>query len=105
MKYPTPLFDICRNRHGGDSASEAANQRIEAHGSKEKQRARVYQAIVVAGHYGLTCKELAARWGVGMNTISGRFSELLQKGMVAKTDRRRDHSTVIVEAWWHEGDD
>ena len=41
-----------------------------------EQRARVLAEIGRAGRAGLTCKELAERWGVGMNAISGRFTEL-----------------------------
>jgi hypothetical protein len=89
-------YDICRNRHGGDPASEDVNREIENSGAKNRQRARVYAAIVQTGDNGLTCKELAARWAVGMNTISGRFSELLKDGRVRKTDRRRGKSTVII---------
>ena len=66
--------DICKGRHGGNANSRAANARLAP--NKAKQRERVLAAIVAAGEKGITCKELAEKWGVGMNTISGRFSKL-----------------------------
>ena len=69
-----PLFDICQNRHGGNAESAAAFARVaRSHSAKCEA---VYSAICEAGPDGLTCKELAARWGVGMNEISGRWTDL-----------------------------
>lgn len=45
-------------------------------GTAAQQRGRVLEAIRLAGECGLTCDELAERWGVSPNDISGRFSEL-----------------------------
>jgi len=73
-------YDACERRHGGSAASEAAN--LLAAPTKEQQRAAVLAAVVRAGAEGITCRELAARWGVEMHTISGRFSELRDLGEI-----------------------
>lgn len=78
--------DICANRHQGNAQSMAAFQRVLE--SMPEQRANVARAIRHAGSHGLTCKELAERWGCGMNAISGRFSELKAKGLVEKVGTR-----------------
>lgn len=70
--------DICAGRHGGNEESAQANERGAA--GRAQQRARVLAEIERAGRAGLTCKELAARWGVDMNAISGRFTELKSSG-------------------------
>lgn len=66
--------DICGNRCRHNANSRAANARIAP--MKKEQRERVLVAVAAAGSAGITCKELAEQWGVGMNHISGRFSEL-----------------------------
>ena len=75
-KCETP--DICAGRHGGNEQSAQANERGAT--GRAEQRARVLAEIERAGRAGLTCKELAERWGVGMNAISGRFTELKTSG-------------------------
>lgn len=72
-----PLFDhmdVCAGRHGGSPESRAAFR--EHRGSFSESRARVLGLIRDSGADGLTCKEAARILGVGMNQISGRFSEL-----------------------------
>ena len=72
-----PLFermDVCANRHGGSPESRAAFR--EHYGAFSKQRGVILAMVRRAGANGLTCKEAAAELDVGMNQISGRFSEL-----------------------------
>jgi len=94
------LFDICENNHGGVSESVDANERVAPY--KEQQREFVLQKIKDAGEEGLTCKELARELDVGMNRISGRFSELkrdseiIQKSDIDGNLVRREHSGVYV---------
>lgn len=71
-----PLYvpkDFCERKHGGNAESEAAFKRMAP--TIPAQRAMVLDMVRNAGPEGLTCKELAARLGVGMNVISGRFTE------------------------------
>ena len=49
-------------------------------------RDRVYQAVCNNG--GITCKELASQWGCSPNDISGRFTELKDKGFIRATGKR-----------------
>lgn len=88
--------DVCRQRHGGNPQSEEANDRIQPH--KEMDRQKVLAAVVASGDVGVTCKELAAAWGVGQNNISGRFTELKDDFYIrqSKTTPKRDHATVWV---------
>lgn len=67
-------FDVCAGRHGGSPESQMAFR--EHRGSFSKARAQVLALVSASGADGLTCKEAARILGVGMNTISGRFSEL-----------------------------
>lgn len=85
------LFDICLNRHRGNQESREANRRVR----KAEQRERALSAILDANSCGITCRELAERWGVGMNTISGRLSELKAEGLVVKAGVR-DGCAVLV---------
>lgn len=81
------LWDICERRHRGNSESAKA-QAQRRHKSAE-QRARVLAAIESAGASGLTVDELAARWGVGANVVSGRFSELKAADRIVKHGTRK----------------
>ncbi len=85
--------DICASRHSGSAESVAAFDRIE--GAIPETRRRVLAEIRRAGASGLTAKELAALWGVGLNTISGRFTELKRDGLIVQKGAR-DHSGAYV---------
>ena len=74
--------DITYGRHKNSPESVAANERLERSGKKTRQRAKVLEEIKASGMYGLTCRELAQKWNIGQNNISGRFSEL--KGIKGK---------------------
>jgi len=76
-------FDICQNRHRGNAQSVAAFS-----GDTSQQRMQVLEAIREAGSHGLSCDELSAKWGVGCNAISGRFSELKMTGLIVKSGLR-----------------
>src|SRR6185312_3408697 len=61
----------------------------------------VFNAIVAAGEYGITRKELAASIGWAenqQNRITGRVASLIAKGSVVEIERRRDGSKVLVTA-------
>jgi len=90
------LFDVCRNRHGGAPESVAANIQGMRGGRRRRMREDVFAAIREAGLEGITCKELAELWGVGMNVISGRFTELKLDQRIVKCGRR-DGSAAYKE--------
>jgi predicted transcriptional regulator len=91
----TGLFDewqdICQNKHQGNEQSTQAFQTKVAPTLRQRQ-IEVLQAIKNAGNQGLTCKELAEAWGIGMNAISGRFSELKKLGEIEPAGSSRDGS-------------
>ena len=80
------LFDICANRHKNNAESVVAHQKIIK--TKRQQRQRVLARIRDAGPEGLTCRELAREWDVGLNCISGRFSELKMNKEIIQCGRR-----------------
>jgi DNA-binding transcriptional regulator YhcF (GntR family) len=86
--------DITANRHGGNPESEAAYRRIV--GSLRPRARQVLAEIEGAGEEGLTTRELAAKWRVGMNVVSGRFSELKKQEMIRKTGVRDDCGVYVV---------
>jgi predicted transcriptional regulator len=49
-----------------------------------------------AGNHGLTCKELASTLGVGMNAISGRWTELKSAGLIEQTGRRDGCGVYVI---------
>jgi predicted transcriptional regulator len=89
-----PLWDVCANRHKGNAESKAAN--AKASESKVKQRELVRVWITATRERGLTCKELAHELGVGMNAISGRFSELKAAGLIEQTGRRDGCGVYVI---------
>jgi hypothetical protein len=88
--------DICAQKHGGDENSRAAHRRLVEGGGLSRQRAEVLAAVRQAGVRGLTCSELAARWDVGLNRISGRFSELVRSGHLERQGRRKDGWVHVI---------
>jgi hypothetical protein len=86
--FQLPTQDISARRHGGDENSRAAHDRMLKQGRLAAQQGRVLEAIRQAGQRGLTCMELAKLWSVGMNQISGRFTELLKSGKIRRTAKR-----------------
>ena len=83
--------DVCQNKHQGNEQSTQAFQTKVKPTLKQRQ-IEVLQAINNAGNQGLTCKELAKAWEIGMNAISGRFSELKRLGEIEPAGSSRDGS-------------
>ena len=88
-------LDICASRHGGSQESIDAHSRI-IH-SKEDKHQRIMKLVQARDGYGLTCKELAAAWGTHPNNVSGRLSELVQRGKLKKSGERRNGAAVLIE--------
>ena len=77
------MKDICANRHRGNPESERAY--IDSLVGARKHAAFILERCAAGG---ATCREVAAALGVGMNVISGRFTELNAKGLIVKTGVR-----------------
>jgi hypothetical protein len=80
--YRVPDYDVCERRSGDQGGSGEANERAAP--SKQQMRDAVLAAVLRAGSLGLTLRELAARWELPMHTLSGRFSELRDLGLIAR---------------------
>ena len=96
-----PLFttiiarrDPSQRKHGGNPESTLAHRK--ALGTKRHWYTLFLRELRKAGSQGRTAKELARQFGVGLNVISGRCTELVQMGMVARLAIRRDGSAVLV---------
>ena len=87
-------LDICARKHGGNEQSKAAFAKIKP--GITTQRQRVLAEIKRAGNNGVTCRELASDWGVGMNAVSGRFSELRRSRLIRADGRRVGCSVWVV---------
>lgn len=90
-----PLIDICENRHGGNTESKAAFDRIRESHAVMKERA--FDFIRSRGDAGATAQEFADSLGVPINKISGRFTELKADGRIRKI-AVRNKGGVYVEA-------
>ena len=75
------IDDICANRHGGNEQSVEAGQR----GNKAGQLAAVFAAIKSEPVRGMTADECAVQLGLPSQSVSARFSELKEKGVIFKT--------------------
>jgi Fic family protein len=80
----TTQEDICKRKHGGNAESDEAHRSRKPKASSQK--AWALKAIVTAKRKGLTVDELAEIWGVGLNAISGRFSELHKEGLIERLE-------------------
>jgi len=99
MSATFPLLDqldVCQSRHGGSPESADAHARI-VH-SKEEKHQRIMKLVRSRGDYGITVHELAGAWGTTPNCVSGRLSELVQRGKLKKSGERRNHAAILVEA-------
>lgn len=90
------MDDITRNRHGGNAQSELAFEQVTKSGKIFTDRRRVYDAIKASGSSGITCRELAHEMGVGMNHLSGRFSELKRANKIKQIGRRQNSGVCVL---------
>jgi type IV pilus biogenesis protein CpaD/CtpE len=80
------MDDICRNYHGGEEESEAANESIDDR--KAALRAKISDVIVAAGNHGMTSDQVEALTGMRHQTCSARFSEMKADGVMVWTGRK-----------------
>lgn len=76
------LFDVCENRHKGNSESIAAHAKVD----KTRGQIEVIEALKFCPR---TSKELAEYLNRPLNAISGRLSELKMLGIIEATGERR----------------
>jgi len=87
----TLASDPCARKSRGNKLSAEAHEKIR-HGKEEKYRA-ILSLLKTRG--GMTSKEIAAAFGVQLNTLSGRFSEMLAMGWIKRTGEKRDGAAVL----------
>jgi predicted transcriptional regulator len=90
----TLFDDITESRHGGNACSRDAYERIR--GGLPAARRHILDLIEAAGAAGLTSKEIAEQTGRGLNTFSGRLSELKRDGLIRPTGERRGDADVLI---------
>lgn len=89
MQQPT-LFDaprassITKSKNIGVQSRNEANERNKV--NRFAQRAAVLQAVREAGSRGLTSKEYASQTGLSLNEFSGRFTELVDAGLIFRRE-------------------
>ena len=79
------LFDVCANRHKGNTESEAAFRAIKDRLTEAQERVL---RVIRNSDDGLTCDEISIVLGVTPNEVSGRCSELKRDGKVIECGRR-----------------
>lgn len=86
-------FDPSARKHHNNPQSVAAHDRVKR--TKEETYKKIMALLNARGEYGATSKEIAAAFGVELNTISGRFSELKAMGWIEENGSRRDGAAVL----------
>jgi DNA-binding transcriptional ArsR family regulator len=86
------MSDITANRHKGAATSVEAHDRIKK--TLPRQRAAVL-ALYRARPSGYTVHEVAEKFNVSPNVISGRLSELKKSGLLFPSGERRGNAAVL----------
>tara|TARA_R110000782_G_scaffold52263_4_gene112137 strand:+ start:15014 stop:15295 length:282 start_codon:yes stop_codon:yes gene_type:complete len=88
------MKDICENRHKGNAES------VEAFKAARLNLTEIQREILALaatwGPVGITSKQFAFHSGRTLNAVSGRFSELIQRGKLKRNGVRRDKCGVCI---------
>lgn len=87
-------LDPCANRHKNNPQSVEAHKKV-VH-TKQDSYKRIMDLLKARGSYGATSKEIAAAFGVELNTISGRFSEMKAMLWIKESGERRNGAAVLI---------
>ena len=88
-----PAPDVCRNRHGGNPQSEAANLAIDPY--KGSLRDRIFRLIEIAGLRGVTCEEIEVELALKHQSVSARISELAKDRLISDSGKRRENVSRV----------
>ena len=96
VRTQAAVNDICSRKHGGNTESAAAFSPTQA----MRDRDRVYAFIKARGETGATLDETAEAFNVGLNRISGRFTDLRteEPPRILRTGDRRPTRTGKLAA-------
>jgi DNA-binding transcriptional ArsR family regulator len=91
------IADPCARKHGGSETSVAAHRTSAVHA--ESDRLEILQLLHDRSN-GLTCDEYAELTNRPPNAVSGRFSELRDKGAIVDSgERRRTRALCSAKVW------
>ena len=90
LKEQLSIFDVCRNNHGGNENSEAANNAIA--GAKISLRNQILNYIRKQGGRGATCEEIEQALNMSHQTVSARCSELKARKLIISMGKRETSS-------------
>src|SRR5690348_17175302 len=95
VRKPEPPEDICRNYHGGNPESEAANESIR--NLKEGLRGRIIGLLKSSGP--MTSDDIEARTGMRHQTVSARLAEMKKSETIVQAGRKQTRSGRWAAAW------
>ena len=90
ISFGTPAADLVR--HNATDTSVAAAARVNT----SKWERLCYEICIQRGVYGVTNAEAAHHYVRPVHAISGRWSALIEKGLVFDSGLRRDCGRVLV---------
>jgi predicted Rossmann fold nucleotide-binding protein DprA/Smf involved in DNA uptake len=98
--FPEKSADICQNRHRGAAESVEAYERNK--GGFEHSKERIAEIIEKSGSNGITADAIVYDFGIPLQTVSARMSELKRENRIVKIGRRNTrtgNSAGIYVLW------
>jgi ATP-dependent RNA circularization protein (DNA/RNA ligase family) len=87
--------DVCANKHGGNSESQAANEQVEPR--KHEDCRRILAFLRQRGDLGATVKEVSKGLPLHYTTASARLSDLKVQNLITrKGEERREGCAVLI---------
>ena len=94
MSIDTTQVEIDFSSRGLARRSDPATSHIAALTVDANRLEKVVLSSLLEHRFGLTVKEIAAETGIDKWSISPRMSPLEKKGLIHRTEKRRDRSIV-----------
>jgi transcription initiation factor IIE alpha subunit len=89
------LFDICRNKHGGNEMSELANAEFYKGRGALRQRVLTHLKQVTDA----TSDEVVIATGIVLQSVSGLMTELKRDQLVVPGGKRPTRTGSMAQAW------
>ena len=87
--------DICESKHKGNQMSFLANLDVGGYKSDVRNSILTYLKRVSDA----TSDEIVVATGLGIQTVSGRMTELKKSGLITKGVRRTTRTGSTAQAW------
>ena len=94
LELLTISVDPSARKHKVSPTSVEAHEKVRP--SKEHVYKRIMGLLNARAEFGATSKEIAAAFGVQLNCLSGRCSELKTMGWIKENGQRRDGAAVLI---------